>query len=195
MKYYRLNCLGNINNDKTLAVVGGYSDDFTDTDSPVFGDAIGAAWPTNVRAYLDPRFKGVKVTSFLTNSDSYILVTDDAKRVFEDNCKTVQIEYLRLSLYNHKKRLHHAGCWIVNPIGSFDCLSVDKSDILWTNHIKGGEVASIKEAVLEKKKLKNAPPLFRIKERTSFCVFSEQLVRGLEEAGCTNFVFAELRVV
>lgn len=194
MKFYQFAPMGDINNDRSIAVVDGFPKGIKDSDAPVFGDSASKGWPPDVRAFLDPRFKGTKITSFLTNTVTYIMVTDDTKQLIATHCNGLNVEHLRFDLYNQKKRLHCKDCWVINPLGAFDCLSMKHSEIAWLNDVVGGEAVAIDRVVLDKKKAKNAPELFRVKEDSSIYVFGERLADDLRKHSCTNLVLTELEV-
>lgn len=122
------------------------------------------------------------------------MTTGDTKRLFEPHCLDIEIEYLPFALYNQKKRPHYADCWVINPLGALDCLHSRKSEITWLDDIIDGEVIGLGKIVLDKKKPKSAPQLFRIKEDPATYVLGERLVEDLKRNKCTNLVLEELEV-
>lgn len=191
MRFFAIDPLGNINDDRTLAVAEGPPADLESPESPAFGDAVSSDWPADAKIYMSPEFKGVRVSSFISNPVLYLMVTSETKDIIERHCQSIEVEFLPFSLYNQKRRLQTRDCWIVNPLGEFDCLNRSKSELVLS---KKGTIINIKRAVLDTNKIEAAPQLFRIKGRASVYVLGEKLVDDLRRHKCTNLALTELEI-
>jgi hypothetical protein len=137
------------------------------------GEPVGAEYPTDACIYMDPKEKGIELPSLIGNTCSMLLVDRPTKEVIEQINKA-QTQYLPVKIYNHKKRLASADYFIVNPLGTYDCLDTKQSGIEYED----GEVVDVDEEalVLDRKKMKKAPALFRVREDPGIYVVSEDIV-------------------
>jgi hypothetical protein len=195
MKYFMLNILGD-NRDKSLAMI---------TKPPVnmglydycmsFGERVGDRFPKDAQIYLQPEKPGKKLSSFVGNTESYLIVNSEMKDAIMQTCKESDnlIETLSFTLYDHKKRVLSKDYWIVNPVGTFDCLNRKASKIKYMEDDDSqSEIVSVKKYVLDPKKLENTPDLFRVPESPSQYLFSERLVKKFQEKKFTNIFLTEI---
>jgi hypothetical protein len=156
------------------------------TESKTFrmaeGIEIEADYPKDARVYMDNRNPGIKLPSLIGNTNSFLIVSGSVKNVIE-RMNTGTIEYLPVSIYNHKKRLASSDYFIINPIGSLDCLDLNASEITYFD----GHIVTIDKYVLAAKKLAGVLDLFRIKDDPRVYVISHKLALELKKINATNF--------
>lgn len=153
------------------------------------GMKIRNFYPEKAIIYMSNRHAGIVLTDFISNTRSILPVSKKMKEIIEE-MTTNEIEYLPFNLYNHKKRLAGKDYFIINIIGGFDCLNLEESDITWFE----GDIVDIDEFVLDKKKMENAPHLFRVKETPHEYVVSEELAAAFAKHELTNINLEELEV-
>ena len=185
MNYYLLQTTGDLNDDALCLL-----------DSPPEGMGIhyyrlarGVTakkhFPDNAKVYLPTEYKGIKLSGVLGNIRSFLIVSTLAKDIIQRLCGNQKIEFFNFTLYNHKKRVHSTDYYFVNPIGSFDCLKEKSCNIKFSDD---GDIITFDQIVFDKKKLKSAPHLFRIKKMPVEYVISRKLALELGEAGITNLI-------
>jgi len=148
------------------------------------GERIGEHYPKDAKVNLDPRRKGIKLESVLGNILSYLMVNTQAKALILSICSN-EIETLPFTLYNHKKRVHSNDYWILNPIGTFDCVNREASEII----IEDDEIIGVESVTFDSRKMKAAPDLFRVPEKPEWYFVSETLARAFKNAKLTNIIF------
>jgi hypothetical protein len=153
------------------------------------GKSALAEYPHDATWFMSDRWPGIKLPSIVNNTASLLVVHADVKRVIES--LGVPVESYGFTLYDHKKRVASTEYFIVNPLGTFDCLNLPKSEIKYSKSYPD-EIIRIKKYVLDPRKLEAAPPLFRIKESPRAIVFSQEAVNRLREANPTNAYFYKL---
>jgi hypothetical protein len=154
------------------------------------GKSAAAEYPRDAKWYMSDQWPGIKLPSILNNSSTFLVVHADVKRVIES--LGVPVESYGFTLYDHKKRIASKDHFIVNPLGTFDCLNLQKSEIKYSK-THPDEIIRIFRYVLDPRKLESAPPLFRIKEDPRAIVFSQEAVNRLKrEANPTNAYFFKL---
>jgi len=188
---FLLSTFGDINDD-ALA----YIDDYVfglelDQWRTGFGDRTAKDWPADATIFL-PKTTGRTLTDLLGTTTNTLYVSKRVRMVIERHCKDVEIEYLPFALRDHRKRLLSNDYVIVNPIGTFDCLDLEASKILWNR--KKTKVLAVNDAVLSEKKVKDAPVMFRIRETPMKVVVSFGLARELYDGKYTNVFTEKLKV-
>jgi hypothetical protein len=194
MKYYMLNILGN-NRDKSLALItksivdiGLYSYCMAE------GKRVGDKYPKDAQIYLQPEKPGIRLSSFIGNTKSYLIVSSEMKDVIMETCKEPDdtIEILPFILNDQKKNVLSKDYWIINPVGTYDCLDRKSSEIKYLDDDPQGEIVSVKKHVFDPRKLENAPDLFRVPEDPTEYFFSERIAKIFQEKKFTNIFLTEI---
>ncbi|WP_082207042.1 imm11 family protein [Corallococcus macrosporus] len=156
------------------------------------GEPLGADYPANARVYMAERYKGMQVPDLVENTCGMLIVSKRVKEVFE-RVNQGPVEYLPVAIYNHKKRVASTDHFIINPIGTVDCLNLEASEIEYHND----KIVSVDNPVLDPAKLKTAPHLFRVREHSYSYLFSEVMFQALRalDPRPTNFVLDQLAQV
>lgn len=114
---------------------------------------------------------GIQVPDLVGNTCSVLIVSRRLKESLESLNKG-RTQYLPVKIVNHKKRVASAEHFIVNPLGVVDVLDTQASEIEWLD----GEVVEVEKMVIDPRKAKKAPDLFRVKEEPAEYVVSERVV-------------------
>jgi len=156
------------------------------------GLRLGALYPTNANMQMDPRTKGLKLSSLLGTVTSFLIVHDDMKNVIEQSCDS-EIEYLPVSIVNHKNRVASQEYWIVNPIGTSDCVDRATSDIDYLS-TDPNQVVGVTRLCFSAAKLAGAPHLFRVPEQPEEYFISSTLGRALAEREFSNVLLKAVEI-
>ncbi len=156
------------------------------------GKPVAPEFPPDAKIYLSKESPGIKLSSFLGNVRNRLIGSSELKAAIEKHCKK-DIEYLPFTLYDHRKRVYSQDYFIINPLGTLDCLDMKASKISWSKKIPN-EIIDIDEHVLDRKKVQNAPQLFRIDKRPVAYVVGVDLVREFKARKLTNILLTELEV-
>lgn len=190
MRYFIIEILGNYL-DKKLAFIDKPPVDLGLYDYCMArGERVGDRYPEDARIYLQPESLGIKLSSLIGNSLGCLIVNTEMKDVIVEHCDC-EIEILPFTLCNHKKRVHSKDYWIINPIGSIDCLNKKASDIRYSDSDNMAVVA-VRKFVLDSNKLVNAPDLFRVPEDLEQYFISERLAKAFQEHNFTNIFLLEI---
>lgn len=155
------------------------------------GKPAAPEYPENVVAKMDSS-GGIVLSDFIGNSELSLICSGRAKSVIEKMCGET-CEYLPLSIENHRGRIASSDYFYINPLGIYDCLHQSLSDIRKTDD---GKVIKVYKFVLDKKLLKDVPPLFRVKEDKRCYFASEPLIDALDKAipDLTNLLLHSIEV-
>jgi len=156
------------------------------------GERIGARFPTDAKVFLESRSPGIKLPSLIGNALGYLIVNTEMKSVINECCK-LEVETLPFTLYNHKKRIHSKDYWIVNPIGSIDCLNKAASEIIYATSSREAVVA-VHKFVVDPSKISGEPNLFRVPEDREKYFIGESLAKTFQQHNFTNVFLLEVDV-
>jgi|SRR5579871_259369 len=191
MRYFIIETLGD-DQDSKLAFIDSPPEDLGLYDYCMArGEPIGDRYPAEARIYLKPKSPGIKMSSLIGNTQSYLIVNTEMKNVILEYCPRCNIETLSFSLYNHKKRVHSDDYWIINPIGYVDCVNRAASDIRYLSS-DPTKVVAVRKFVLEPKRLESAPHLFRVPEDREKYIISEHLAKAFQERNFSNIFLIEI---
>lgn len=192
MRFWLLETLGDAN-DEDLCFLGDFFKGIEGTSWRVHrGEPLAPIYPKDAKLFMSREYKGMKLCSLIGNERSMLLVSSEFKDLIEKHCKGSEIEILPFTLYDHRKRVHSKDYFLINPIGTFDCLDFKESDIAWDDD-EPGEVLRIQEHVVDKKKAKKAPQLFRFHKDSNTYVIGLKLAEDMYEHDLTNIVWKRLR--
>ncbi len=185
MPYFHLNTQGDAN-DPSLCVITKFVQGIEmDAFRVGLGKPTKDIWPEKARIYMSMDQKGVKLSSLIGTTRNMMIAHRALREFVEEYCKGVEIEYLPFALYDHRKRLYSTDYFIINPIGTFDCLDVKKTDAVWDDE-KPGRLSLLRRPVLDRKKVAKAPQLFRIKESPTDLIVGPELGVAIGKAKLTN---------
>lgn len=190
MKFFNIETLGDPN-DETLCMLHCFVDGLGRDDWKVMkGKRLGADYPPDAKIFMTRESRGVKLSDYLGNTQNMLVVSSRFKAAIEKHCQGVDIEYLPFTLYDHRKRVHSRDYFIINPIGSFDCLDEAASGVKYGPE---GGVVDIEELIFDRNKARDAPQLFRVKQRPTEYVIGYELGREMFNLKLTNIIWAKLR--
>lgn len=190
MEYLRLETEGNLEDD-SLCLIDDPPEGMGIYDFKLcLGEAAQGYFPDDARISLRDVNPGIRLAGLLGNLRGFLIISREAKEIIQELCPDQNIEFFSFTLYNHKNKVHTRDYYFVNPIGGFDCVSEEESEIQYASD---GYILVIEELVLSKTKLRNAPHLFRIDKDMSTYVISETLRDAWKNRGITNIVTTPLK--
>ncbi|MCP3169259.1 hypothetical protein LZ199_40820 [Myxococcus sp. QH3KD-4-1] len=150
------------------------------------GVAMGDKYPSDAKWFMTDDAPGIKVPSLIATVTSLLVADRRMKEVIERT--GVPMECLPFTLYDHKKRVASTDHFIINPLGTFDCLDLKQSEIIY----EGDEVVVVEKLVLSPEKLRSAPDIFRVEQEPHAYVLSHQLVDELRQLDPSNVYLTRL---
>jgi hypothetical protein len=155
------------------------------------GERVGELLPKDARIYMDKENLGIQLSSLIGNTQQMLVVHKDVKDIIQKHCGDKQVEYLPFTLYDHRKRVHSRDYFIINPLGTFDCLDFEAST-LQRGEENPERISEVLKHVLDRKKMKNAPPIFRVDKDPTTYVLNYELAKELSEGDFSNLLVTEL---
>jgi hypothetical protein len=184
MRYFRIRQLGD-ESDRERIIVDKRPEGLDGWDFVMAqGERIGDKYPGDAKVYLRDQYPGIKLTDFISNTVAYMITSDRMMSVIKANAN-VEIEYLPLAIYNHRKRLHAANYWIINPIGTTDCLDLAASDVIRGEET--GQITMVNVYAFSRRGLGPKPPsILRVKETPWEIFVDEPTARTFHQQQMTN---------
>ncbi len=114
-----------------------------------------------------------------------------ALRALIEGADPPDVEYLPVTIYDHKGHVASDAYVIVNSFHVVDCLDHDAMEIVW-NSLDPMTIASCDGVVLDTSKIDGAPPLFRPKNLENRVLVRRDVAEAIEDAGLTGVFFEDL---
>jgi hypothetical protein len=191
MDYFLLKTLGTVA-DKSLCFIQNFPEGIgVHAYRPARGRQATEHFPADARIYLREEDPGLKLPGIIGNTVGYFIGSRAVREAVEELCVGSTIEFLPFTLYNHKKRVHSTEYCLINPIGGFDCLSDQSSEVITDSQ---DEPVIVDRPVLDAKKLTNAPHLFRIDKSLGSYVFSRVLGEAWRSRGVSGLAGSRIPV-
>jgi hypothetical protein len=149
-------------------------------------------WPKDVRFHMDPNFpKAIQLPDCVKNAAGAIVVSKRFKELVEAE-RPAHLEYLPISIINHKGKLASADYFIINPYKLQDCIDRQASDLKW-NAIDPDLISICKKLVIDESKIEPGCKVFRPKHLPVKVMFERGLAGKLQSAGLTGMKFDEIK--
>jgi hypothetical protein len=190
MNFYHLDTMGD--DDEELALFDNFVDGIDRYSWRVHkGVALAPDWPEDAKLFMNKENPGIKLSSLLGNTRSMLLASKELTEILQEHCQNQEIEYLPLAIYDHRKRVRSRDYFLVNPLGSVDCLDLQASEIVWDKN-DPTNVIRVNKYVLQRDKVAEAPPLFRIQHDPSEYVLRTDLAKAIYDRKPTNISWTKL---
>ncbi len=148
-------------------------------------------FPKKACFHMDPKFpKYVALADNIDNLDRMLVVSRPLKEFIEER-KPPDVEYLPISILNHKGKVASAEYFVVHPTHIVDCIDQKKSTFEW-NSIDPAKISAWKKLVLDAKAIDWKHPLLRAKHLEYYVVVHSELAKAIAGAGFTGVRFVPM---
>lgn len=147
-------------------------------------------YPSGVRLQMGSRHPGIVVPDRIKNLVSYCLVSQKLKDLLESEVET-EIEFLSFMLYNHKGRVAKDDCYIVNVIGTEDCVDLSRTEAREDPSVRG-TFMSLRKLYLDDSRINPRAKLFRIRQMPKVMIIRDDLRKVLKEHNITGVKYVEM---
>jgi len=152
-------------------------------------------YPATARIGMDPEWPAIQLGGVVANTSRILVVHEALKNLIQAAMKSQdEIEFLPLAIVNHKGRVASEAYFIINPIGTLDCLDQKRSKFIFTGD---GRLYRVEKYVLDSKKIAWEPAIFRPKEAPSQYIINGKITTAFKDSGFTdrNVMIEELEIV
>lgn len=148
-------------------------------------------WPGNVRLHMDPNFpKAIQLPDWVKNLPNAIVVAPRLK-AFVESERPADVEYLPVSIIDHKGRVASADYFVLNPYRLQDCIDQKASVIDW-NPIDPELISACTTMVIDESRIDDGAKIFRLKHYPSKVLLARDLANAIKKSGFTGIKFIEI---
>ena len=148
-------------------------------------------FPQNACFHMAARHrKYVALADNISNLSRSLVVSRKLKEFVEAR-KPRDVESLRISIFDHKKKLASDEYFIINPFRVVDCIDKEKSRYRW-NNIDPEKMSSCTKMVLKPEALDPELLLFRPRHLEYYVLVHPELAKALEDEGFTGLRFTPI---
>ncbi len=158
---------------------------------PAFGVEMGDIYPDNVKFQMSKDKPGKIISDYIDCALSYMIVTQKFKDILESEISD-GIEYLHFTLLNHRGRVADPDCYIVNVLGTVDCVDYEKTEGVEDPGDEVGLFQFIDKLFLLEDKIPENLKLFRLKAMPELMIIRKDLKDRLLAEGLTGMQFHRL---
>ncbi len=148
--------------------------------------AVGASlqneFPDDAAYRMNPRHKSDKKLpdAARTEYGKAVPVVSPALREFFQSFEPKGVEFLRVTVFDHKGNVANDDYSVMNPTVFLDCLDQDSMTIQW-NRLDKSEITGCDTIILNPAAVADAPPLFRIKHLANLVVVRRDIAEAAAE--------------
>jgi hypothetical protein len=147
-------------------------------------------WPADVVCRMDPEYpKDIELSDNLYGAG--VPIVSARIRDFLSAAEVDNIEFLSVTIMNHKDRVASRDYFIMNPLRIIECIDLEKSSVKW-NLIDRELIDSCKKLVLDDKAIPDDCKVFRAKFLPMRIIVRGQLVKALGTVGFKGLCFTDV---
>jgi hypothetical protein len=154
------------------------------------GVSMGESAPQDLKLNMSEDEPGFQISDFIFNTLNIQIVNQRAKKLIEDYTHC-DIEYIRFSLINHKGRVASDECYIINVIGTIDCVDKDKTEGEW-HPVEPTTYQFLDKLVLDENKIPPTSNLFRISVFPKVLIIRDDLREIFEKNNVSGIEYLEM---
>ena len=157
-------------------------ENFADSFKLKKGISVANEWPDDVQFQMDMGLKKqIKLPDLVENMSS-VLVVSPKLRDFLIKEKVSNLEFLPVTILNHKGRVATDDYLVMNTLGVQDCIDKDKSKITW-NKIVTDQITDIENLTIIESNIEKDAQIFRAKGLVDVLFVREDLANKIVADG------------
>jgi hypothetical protein len=154
------------------------------------GVRVSDKWPTTVVLRMDPDHpKDIKLADNV-HAGGNLIVSSRLKGELASLVGSSSVEFLPISIMNHKGRVASKDYFLVNPVDTIDCIDTKASEVKW-NKINPNMISRCKKLVLDEKSIPASATMFRPKFWSYLILIKRSVAASLVECAMTGLSFIE----
>ena len=153
------------------------------------GVSVAAEYPDGTYYRMDPDHpKRVRLSDCLANQNALPVISNRLKSFIEDK-GLPDVEFLPVTIINHKGRIPSRDYWIVNPTRTVDCLDVEASQVTYSPF--DGTIDLMKRMVLNEDRIADDVTIFRVLNVPGPVLLLTELADEIQAAGFTALLWKD----
>jgi hypothetical protein len=154
------------------------------------GVTMADRFPGDATFTMHPDFPyNLILTDSLRNTD-FLIVASSRLRDFLEKRAILKVEYLPVTIINHKRRAVKDTYYIIHPVDHVDCLDLEKCGVAWSP-IDSSVIDSMEQLVLDPDRIDQSRGIFRPKFFPDVTLIKRELALAMDMEGFTGNVWIE----
>lgn len=154
------------------------------------GVQLLSQWPENVVCRMSDEYpKDIQLTDNLCGGN-YAVISEALKDKIATLASSSTLEFLPVSILNHKGRVASKDYFILNPIGWVNCIDIEKSGVVW-NALDESDISRMKQLVLKDGAIPADADIFRPQHLLPTILVRRSLADQLTTNGFTGLYFRD----
>ena len=150
------------------------------------GVSRAEGWPSDVACQMSPDYpKDIELSDNLFGARLAVVSGRIQAALVGENVN--HVEFLPLTILNHKGRVAATDYSIMNPLDICDCIDMEQSEVT-RNPVDGESIMSCKRLVFRDDSIPPKWKVFRPKFATARILIRADIVKTLEAIGCSGIV-------
>ncbi|MCP3143119.1 Imm43 family immunity protein [Pyxidicoccus xibeiensis] len=150
------------------------------------GESLAKEFPKDAAVVFSSKWpERRKLYDFLDNAVTALIVSERVRRILED-LKAKDLEFLPVTVKDHKGAPVEARYFILNPLGGQDAIDMEKSQLVMSALDKE-QIAHINKLVLQPKKIDKDAKLFRASRARTVIFVDDAVRKAFRKEGITGF--------
>lgn len=168
------------------ALIGGYPNSKIKDYRYNRGESLAEEFPKKATVSFSKKWPDRrKLYDFLDNTCNLLIASSRVRTILEE-LKAKNLEFLPVTVLDHKGKPVAEPYFIINPLGGQDIIDMEKSKVVMNSILKD-QVAHIKKLTLQPDKVEDGAKLFRA-SRSRYVFFIDDSVReAFEKNGITGY--------
>lgn len=164
---------------------------YPDYDELMYGKPQSKKFPKTASFQMDrdsPR--ATRLVDCLININGLIVASPRLQRLLQDEVLQ-DVEYLAVTIYDHKKKIAAGDYVIVHPVGPVNCVDLKRSKITWGT-VDDEYIESIEDLVVDEARIEPTRRLFRLQHRPDMILAHRTLANKILQAELEGVEFMEI---
>jgi hypothetical protein len=171
--------------DETNVYISEVPDALPDSYELLQGVSQAAKWPKDLALrFSKDRKEGMNLTDWVENEYEWLIASGRFKKLLEE-AGAPDVEYLRVTIKNHKGRIASADYWVVNFLVHHPAVDRDRS-VFEVDAAYPSRIYSFDKLVLTNKIENEGPIIFRLAEKPRLVLVRADLAERIEKAKITG---------
>ncbi len=155
------------------------------------GVSRARTFPADAEVHMHPRSpKSVGLTDNLRNGARLVVASAELTNFLRGQ-ELKQVEYLPVTVKNHKGRAVKVPYFIVHPVEPIDCLDIAASNPTM-NEIIPSDIDWVEQIVLDHARIDPARRLFRVARFSNIVFVRDDLAKAVSDGGFSGVAFENL---
>lgn len=148
-------------------------------------------WPTDAIFQMNESFpNNLKIEDFIFNINSVLVVSERVRTIFPEDLN-INIEYLPVTIINHKGREIKESYYVLNLTILQECIDLNQSEVKF-NRIDPDRISIVKKLVIDESRIDQELSIFRMARYPVLPIFHKNAMNKIKKVELNGLKFGEI---